>query len=186
MTKGLIQLCYRKIIDSNAQKEWDKFVFEDTYMEFFMQAQMYSQEGKYVTFAEITENFPAATNLEYLVSTAAINYLRQLKDIAPDIANVYGKLCLPFKQFRFEIIYSDLKEKSNHKIAIYFYSEPITWIDTIDGKLLIAYGDRREALSAGEQVETDMIALQPYLNIASLRLSVAKTVTAIQDGYLTN
>lgn len=166
--KGLIQLCYRKIIDADSQKAWDQYVFEDTFMEFFMQAQTYNQDGKYRTFQEITENVPAAGNLTYLVSTAAVNYLRQLNDIVPDIANVYGKLCLPFTRFRFEIIHSDVKDKKSHKVAIYFYSEPITWIDTLDGKLLIAYGDKREALHAGEEVETDMIALQPYLAISSV------------------
>lgn len=183
MTKGLIQLCYRKIIDSDSQKVWDKFVFEDTYMEFFMQAQTYNQEGKYRTFQEILENVPAASNLSYLVSTAAINYIRQLKDVVPDIANVYGKLCLPFKRFKFEIIHSDVKDKASHKVAIYFYSEPITWIDTLDGKLLIAYGDQREAIDAGEEIETDMIAMQPYLNISSVMLGAPKPALEQETEY---
>ncbi|MDQ6480308.1 hypothetical protein [Dyadobacter sp. LHD-138] len=177
MTKGLIQLCYRKIIDADAQKVWDKYVFEDTWMEFFMQAQTYNQEGQYNTFQEITENVPAASNLNYLVSTAAINYIRQLKDIVPDIVNVYGKLCLPFNRFRFEIIHADLKDKDGYKIAVYFYSEPVTWIDTLDGKLLIAYGDQRENLQSGTEVETEMIALQPYLNISSVILGSKKSDT---------
>lgn len=176
MTKGLIQLCYRKIIDADSQKVWDKYVFEDTYMEFFMQAQKYNQEGKYRTFQEISENVPAAKNLTYLVSTAAFNYIRQLKDIVPDIANVYGKLCLPFNRFKFEIIHSDVKDKASHKVAIYFYSEPLTWIDTLDGKLLIAYGDKREAINLGEEVETEMITFQPFLNISCVIFPAVKPV----------
>jgi len=168
MTKGLIKLCYRKIIDADSQKVWDQYVFDDTYMEFFMQAQTYNQEGKYRTFQEISENVPAASNLSYLVSTAAVNYIRQLKDIVPDITNVYGKLCIPFKHFKFEIIQADVKDKSSHKVAVYFYSEPITWIDTLDAKLLIAYGDQRESLHSGSEVETDLIALQPFLNISTI------------------
>lgn len=170
MAKGLIQLCYRKIIDVSSEKAWDKYVFEDTWMEFFMQAQTYTQDGKYHTFQEISDNVPAANGMTYMVSTAAINYIRQLKDIVPDIANVYGKLCLPFKRFKFEIIYSDVRDKTSHKVAIYFYSEPITWIDTLDGKLLLAYGDQREALKCGQEVETELISLQPYLNISSVIL----------------
>lgn len=174
MTKGLIQLCYLKIIDADSQKVWDKYVFEDTYMEFFMQAQTYNQEGKYKTFQEISENVPTAKNLTYLVSTAAFNYIKQLNNIVPDIANVYGKLCLPFNRFKFEIIDSDVKDKASHKVAIYFYSDPLTWIDTLDGKLLIAYGDKREAINLGEEVETEMIALQPFLNISSVIFPAAK------------
>lgn len=176
MTKGLIQLCYRKIIDADSQKIWDKYIFEDTYMEFFMQAQTFNQEGRYRTFLEISENVPAAKNLTYLVSTAAFNYIRQLKDVVPDIANVYGKLCLPFNRFKFEIIHSDVKDKASHKVAIYFYSDPLTWIDTLDGNLLIAYGDKREAINLGEEVETDMIALQPFLIISSVIFPAAEPV----------
>jgi hypothetical protein len=184
MTKGLIQLCYRKIIDADSPKVWDKYVFEDTYMEFFMQAQTYNQEGKYRTFQEISENVPAASNLNYLVSTAAVNYIRQLKDVVPEIVNVYGKLCLPFKYFKFEIIHSDVKDKASHKVAIYFYSEPITWIDTLDGKLLIAYGDQRAAIDSGEEAETDMIAMQPFLNISSVMLGAPKAALKPEREYV--
>lgn len=170
--KGLIQLCYRKIIDASSKKAWDRYVFEDTWMEFFMQAQTYTQDGRYHTFQEISDKIPAAGNMTYMVSTAAINYIRQLNEIVPDIANVYGKLCLPFKRFKFEIIHSDIRDKSAHKVAIYFYSEPITWIDTLDGKLLVAYGDQREALKSGLEVETELIGPQPYLNISSIRLGM--------------
>ena len=86
-----------------------------------------------------------------------------------------GKLCLPFKRFKFEIIHSDVRDKASHKVAIYFYSEPITWIDTLDGKLLLAYGDQREALKYGQEVETEMISLQPYLNISSVILGTPST-----------
>ncbi|MFD2935044.1 hypothetical protein [Spirosoma flavum] len=169
MSKGIICLCYRKIIDVSSQKAWDKFVFDDTYMEFFMQAQYYNQEAKYSTFQELVDNVPNADKLHYLTSTAAIGYIRQLNKIIPDIANVSGKLCLPFTQFKFEIIQSHVQNKDAHKVAILFYSEPITWIDTIDNQLLIAYGDQREALQDGKEVDTDMVVLQPYLSISSIQ-----------------
>ncbi|MCF0056828.1 hypothetical protein [Dyadobacter sp. CY356] len=183
MKKGLIQLCYRKIIDADSQKIWDKYVFEDTYMEFFMQSQTHNQDGKFRTYQEITENVPAAKNLAYLVSTAAFNYIRQLKDIVPDITNVFGKLCLPFNRFKFEIIHSDVKDKTSHKVAIYFYSEPLTWIDTIDGKLLIAYGDKLEAINLGMEVETEMIAVQPFLNISSIILPAKPVLNPKSESF---
>lgn len=169
MVKGIIRLCYRKIIDISSQKSWDKFVFDDTYMEFFMQAQFYNQEKKYTTFQELVNNVPNAEKLHYLTSTAAIGYIRQLNKIIPDIANVSGKLCLPFTQFKFDIIQSHVENKDSHRIAISFYSDPLTWIDTIDNQLLIAYGDQREALQEGKEIDTDMIALQPYLSISSIQ-----------------
>jgi hypothetical protein len=53
MTKGLIRFCYLKIIDASSTSHWDKYVFEDTYKEFFMQAQQFDQQKKYTTFQEI-------------------------------------------------------------------------------------------------------------------------------------
>lgn len=167
--KGVIRLCYRKIIDANSQKTWDKYVFNDTFMEFFMQAQFYNQEEKYTTFQEILNANPQAEKIHFLTSTAAVGYIQQLNEIMPDISNSHGKLCIPFKNFRFEIIHSNIKNKQEHRVAIYFYSEPITWIDTIDNQLLIAYGDKNEAIQNGELVETEMITLQPFLSISSFQ-----------------
>lgn len=171
MLKGIIRLSYRKIIDANSQKLWDKYVFEDTYTEFFMQAQFYNQENKYTTFQELLDNVPNADRLHNLTSAAAVGYIRQLNQIVPDIANRSGKLCLPFSQFKFEIIHSHVQDKNAHRVAIQFFSDPVTWLDTVHDTLLIAYGDRREALAQGQEVETDLIALQPYLSISSVLYS---------------
>ena len=159
----IIRLCYRKIIDINSLKLWDKAVFEDTHLEFYMQTQRLDPEGKYATFQEVAENVPNPDQLHYLASTAAIGYIRQLKDVIPDITNAYGKLCLPFKNFKFEIIQSHITDKSQHKIAIWFYSEPLTWIDTIGNQLLISYG---QVIDEGLERETEMISLVPYLSIS--------------------
>ncbi|AEI49103.1 hypothetical protein [Runella slithyformis] len=167
--KGLIHLCYRKLIDASSQKAWDKFVFDDTHLEFYMKAQYFDPKGKHKTLQELVTNVPNASQIHGMVSTAAVGYLRQLNDIVPDITNPYGKLCLPFKRFKFEIIHSHIHRKAEHKVTIYFYSEPLTWIDTIGHQLLVAYGDQREALANGEEVETDLITLQPFLNISSVR-----------------
>ena len=168
MTKGIIRLSYRKIIDANSPKLWDKYVFEDTYMEFYMQAQLYNPENKYATFQELLDNVPNADRLHNLTSAAAVGYIRQLNQLIPDIVNRSGKRCLPFSQFTFEIIQSHVQDKSAHRVAILFYSDPLTWIDTLPDSLLIAYGDQREALRESREVETDLLDVQPYLNISSV------------------
>ena len=164
--KGIISLCYRKVIDASSQKAWDKFVFDDTYLEFFMRAQYFDPQGQYTTLKALEENIPQAHQIHGMVSTAAIGYLQQLKDIMPEIVNAHGKLCLSFKRFKFEIIHSHIQNKSEHKIAIYFYSEPLTWIDSIGNHLLVAYGNQTEAIKNGIDVATDIIDLQPNLSIS--------------------
>ncbi|GAB3255189.1 hypothetical protein GCM10027347_16070 [Larkinella harenae] len=166
MVKGLIKLSYRKIIDAASRKAWDTFVFNDTHLEFYMQAQQLDPEGKFPTFQLMRENLGREDQLQYLTSTAAIGYIRQLNNIIPDVANQQGKLCLPFRNFRFEIIDSHIHNKSQHRIAIWFYSEPLTWIDTIDHQLLVAYGDQTAELATGQEIETDQIPLCPFLSIS--------------------
>lgn len=182
MYKGIVKLSYRKIIDAASRKAWDTFVFNDTHLEFYMQAQRLDPEGKFPTFGQLREALGHADQLQYLTSTAAIGYIRQLNDLIPDVANQSGKLCLPFKNFRFEIIDSHIEDKSQHRIAIWFYSEPLTWIDTIGNNLLIAYGDRTEELTTGQAVETDLIPLGPSLSISHFSLP-AKPVNQHLNGY---
>jgi hypothetical protein len=160
-----IRLCYRKIIDASCSKAWDRAVFDDTHLEFYLQAQRMDPEGRFPSFRELAEALLQADQLHYLTSTAAIGYIRQLNDLVPDIANVYGKLCVPFKNFKFEIIQSHTENKSLHRIAIWFYSEPMTLIDHIGNKLLISYMDKNEFVP-GTEIETEMIELVPYLSVS--------------------
>jgi hypothetical protein len=162
--KRTIILCYRKIIDINSISPWDKPVFEDSYKEFKMQAQLYNQEKKYHTFSELVCHVKGAEKLHFLVSGAIINYLRQLNELIPDIANNIGRQFLTFKQFKFEIINSDLREKDKHQIAINFYSEPLIWHDTIGNYLLTS-----PLNATTEETLTDLFAIQPYLTIHSIK-----------------
>lgn len=177
MAKGLIRLCYSKVIDASASVVWEKYVFDDTYREFFMQAQYYNQQQKFSTFREILDSDPKADRLHALVSTAAIGYLRQLNERIPDITNMAGKTVIPFRNFRLEIIQSHVKDKYQHKIAIHFYSEVLTWIDTVQNLFLLAIGDQRDALNNGQMIDTEMIAWRPNLSISAFQL--AKDVQTI-------
>jgi hypothetical protein len=167
--KGLIRFTYAKIIDSSATKAWDRVVLEETYQEFFMQAQYFNQTTSWLTFQELLDNVPGADRLHYLTSRAAMGYLQQLNQRIPDLVTVLGKRCVPFTQFNFEILASHVQHKEAHKVAIYFYSDPLTWIDTVGDQLLISHGDQREALQMGSEVTTDLIPMQPNLSISSFQ-----------------
>lgn len=162
----LIRLCYRKLIDADSKQAWEKMVFDDTHLEYYMQAQRIDPEGRFPSFRELAESDPRTEELHYLTSTAAIGYIRQLNDTIPEIANQFGKSCLPFKHFRFEIVSSHNTDKSLHRIAIWFYSEPVRWLGTVGEKLIISY--QTKAVEADMEVETDMIPLVPFLSISSI------------------
>lgn len=165
MKNRIIRLCYRKIIDANAPSTWDRYVFEDTYKEFLMQAQLYNQEKKYRTFAQLLAHVPGAEKLHFLVGSAAVNYVKQLNGIIPGVLNSLGKHFLPFEDFRFEIINSHIGDIERHQVAINFYSAPVRWLDSIGDQLLVALPHQ----PAPGELLTETFRLQPFLSIYSLQ-----------------
>lgn len=165
MQEKIIRFCYRKIIDAASEKLWEKYVFEETYTEFRMQSQLHNTEAKYTSFAQLLAHVPAAEKLHFLVSAGAVNYIKQLGDLVPDVLNALGKHFLPFSNFRFEIINSDTKDKSRHQVAINFYSNPVTWHDTVGLQLLISLPGKKD----GDETLTELISLQPFLSIYSIK-----------------
>lgn len=161
-----ITLCYRKLIDATATRPWEKMVFEDTYAEFRLQAQTFSQGTPHRTFAELLQHVPGAGQLHFLVSAAVRGYLPQLGGRVPDIVDNLGRCSLRFSQFQFEIINSDLHDKTRHQIAVSFYSEPLLWHDTVGPYLLVS---EAVAVPADGAWQTTMLQLQPYLVVHSLQ-----------------
>jgi hypothetical protein len=161
-----IRLCYRKIIDAASVAVWDRYVFDSSYTELLMQAQFYNQEKKYNTFAELLLNVPASEKLHFLVSSSVIGYLQQLNGIIPDVLDNLGRHFMPFKNFRFEIINSDFRKKEIHRVAVNFFSEEMTWHNTIGNQLLVSIPGKQE--NTGETL-THMLELKPFLAISSLK-----------------
>jgi hypothetical protein len=105
------------------------------------------------------------------VSTAAVGHIRKLDGLFPEIMNTLGKRCIPFKNFKFEIIQSSRSNKSLHKVGIFLYSEPLIWLDTLPaGQLVVAKGADLEKLKVGEEIAVDTITLTPSVGIASLKV----------------
>ncbi|WP_316832593.1 hypothetical protein [Pedobacter aquatilis] len=165
MAEKIITLCYRKIIDSTNTNPWDKFVHEDSFAEFKMQAQFYNQEQKYNSFAELMLNVQGAEKLHFLVGGAIIGYLQQLKNVIPDILDNLGRRFLSFDNFKFELINSDINTIEKHKIALNFFSKPLVWHDTIGSHLLVSQFKENQE----EEVFTNLFQLQPFLSIHSVK-----------------
>lgn len=165
MLKKVITLCYRKIIDAGNTSYWDKFVHEDSFAEFKMQAQFYNQEQQFTTFAEMLLNIPEAEKLHFLVSAAITGYLRQLNGIIPDILDNLGRRFLTFENFKFEIINSDINDLEKHKVAVNFFSKPLIWHSTIDNLLLVSQFKETDE----EETFTNLFQLQPFVSIHSIK-----------------
>jgi hypothetical protein len=166
MSERIIRFCYRKIIDASSQSLWDKYVFDSSYTEFLMQSQFYNKEKKHSSFSELLQHVPGADKLHFLVSASVTGYIQQLNEQLPDITNNLGKLFLRFKGYRFEIINSDIKDKSKHQVAINFFTEPMIWQDTIGNYLLISPQDDN---ATTDGVLTHLVQLQSFFSIYSLK-----------------
>lgn len=169
MAQKIIRLCYRKIIDAASTSAWDKLAFDSTYTEFRMQAQLFNQGNAYKTFGEILLNNPSAAQLHFLVSAAITGYVQQLQGVVPDITDSLGRRCLTFKQYRFEIINSDVVNSEAHQIAINFFSEPMLWHATIGNYLLLSH---LSALGTDDGLPTHQLELKPFLSISSLKETI--------------
>lgn len=167
MDTCVITLCYRKIIDVNSVKQWDKLVFESSYMEFKIQAQNYSHGTAFTSYADLLKYVPNAQKLAGMVAPAITGYLQQLNDIVPDVLNNVGKRFLKFNKFQFEIINSDITDKARHQVAVNFYTDKLVWYDTIADFLLVA--DYRSEATGEEEVLSNLFKLPPYVNIHSLQ-----------------
>ncbi|MDI3321514.1 hypothetical protein [Pinibacter soli] len=148
MKQRIITLCYRKMIDANCSDEWSKNVFAATYQEFKMQAQFYNQQKKHTTYKQLIEEVQGANKLNFLVSAAIIEYLKELNDQVPDVVNNLGRSFLRFKNFQFEINKSDITNSASHVVAIYFMSQPLIWHDTVGDQMITSekYDDNCEMI----------------------------------------
>jgi hypothetical protein len=160
-----IRFCYRKIINADAPTAWERLIFEDSYTEFKMQAQRFNQENKYSSFADILYNNAAAEQLHFLTCAAATGYIKQLNHKIPDVQNTLGKTFLPFSNFRFEIINSDVKDILKHRVPVNFYSDVVTWVETIGGTMVLSLNNTVEA---GELL-TESFVLPPFVSIYAIK-----------------
>ena len=167
MSKGIIKFSFQKIIEEVPASLWDKYVFDATWMEYRMQAANFNLQNKETLFTSIVRENPKAVQLHDAVSTAAVGYIRQLQELIPGLVNAHGKTVVPFKNFKFSIIQSDMMDSKLHKIEIIFISEPVTLIDVFNNQYLIAIGDKQEELNAGKEVATELVPQTDRLSIFS-------------------
>lgn len=173
MGKGIIRFSFQKIIAAPPLSLWDKYVFDATWMEYRMQAANYNQQSKATLFTTIIKQDIRAEKLHDAVCTAAIGYIRQLGEKIPGLVNTQGKEIIPFKNFKFSIIQSDMVDSNLHRVEIIFISEPVTLIDVFNNHYLVALGDKTQDLKEGREVETDLVPQTGPLSIFSFTKTFA-------------
>jgi hypothetical protein len=155
MYKAKIRLAYRIVIDNTSTFIWDKYVWEDTFKEYLMQNQQFnSKENPKNTFRELLSENEKAVQLHYLVGIAANGYVEQLKGDFHRVTDVLGNNYFPFVNYQLDIINTDIRDLSKHKIGITFYSPVLA------GNYLVS-----KSCEAVDGMETLMFPVQPLLSI---------------------
>jgi hypothetical protein len=131
-----------------------------------MHAQLFAHQTNHTRYSDLLLHMKGADNLPFLTSAAVMPYLRQLNDRVPDIADNLGHQFLLFRNFRFEIIQSDIRDKGRHRVAISFITEPMTWHHTIGTYLLLSHLSAEPADGA---VPAHLLQLQPFLSIDTMK-----------------
>jgi hypothetical protein len=174
MAKALIKLAFKQIIDFNAQTEFEKDIFNDTYCEFLMQSQIYNKEKKHNTFEAMVANNPKANSLHYKVGFAIGLYVQELNNKIPGLKDSLNIQDIPFDKFQFHIISSDVTNKEAHKVAIIYRTDVMTLFDIIGENFILANGDI--STTHDEAANTFMVKMQPALSVFSWKALVGEFI----------
>lgn len=165
MSKALIKLAFRQEIDAFSISGFEKDVFNDSYQEFCMQAQAYNPGGQLRTLQELIANNPKANSLHYKVGFSVGLYIAGLNGAIPGIKElVPGQVQPGFQTHQFEIPWSDLADRSQHRVAITYFTGVLTLLDSFGGQLLLATGDVTY-MATGEWVDSFMLRISPMTTI---------------------
>lgn len=165
MTHPIIKLGYRQIIDVSAQSDFERNVFNDTYSELQLQAKVYNREGKFNTVAEMISANPKANSLHYKVGFAIGLYVNDLNKKIPGLKDSLGDPVF-FDIFKTDIIHSDLTNKTSHKIALTYFTNPQLLVSSF-GKYIVLSEPKEIGQQLKGELKTYTIALRPQLSIVN-------------------
>ncbi len=166
MQKALIKLAYKQTIDASTEGSFEKKVFSDSYSEFLMQIQAYNQENKYTTWQALLSEVPKASSLHYKVGFSIGLYVKDLNNQIPMLQDSLGRTNLIFETHLFEIIESDITNRLSHRVAITYYTDTLTLLDSFGEYLLLAWGDQSQHPGT-EPLETFLLPVCHNLSIVS-------------------
>jgi len=156
MPKAHIQLAYRQIIDAGASTAFEQQIFHATWSEFLLQQQSFSKGQPLYTWEAIRESFPKSDpTLPFKVSFSIAGILHTLNGQIPGLQDTLGLCKIPFVQHRFELIASDTKDRSAHKVGLIYLTDTLTLYETLGDRLLLAI----------DPPSTFLLQLQPGLSI---------------------
>ena len=165
MTPARIRLAFRQVIDAaTARTDFEKAVFTDSYYEFRVQIQSYNADNQFTTWQQVRTAVPQANpTLPIRVGFAIGLYVGELHGQIPGLTGALGQP-IAFTEHQFALLDSDITDRTQHRVALTYLTETLTWLGTVGNYLLLASGEQPTATDAAE---TFMVAMQPDLSIVS-------------------
>lgn len=167
---SLIKIAYRQIIDSNSTGDFARNIFNDSFNEFYLQSQAYNPARQWKTFSEIIQHNLKANSLHYKVGFAVGLYIQALKNTIPGLEDLLGR-SVSFESFQFEILHSDITDKSAHKVALTYFM-PIVELLAMTGNFIVV------SKPASEQEMKAVVTLQLRSGLSIVEWQESEMTTA--------
>lgn len=165
MTQALVRIVLKQEIDSSSTGNFERNVFDESFIEFQLQAQAYNTENKFRTLQELVANNPKANSLHYKVGFSIGLFVNELKNVIPGLKDSLGRP-VSFASHQFELIHSDITQRAAHRVAITYETDTMTLFATAGDYLVLATGDRLVEQDR-QPVDTFLLKIQPNVSISS-------------------
>ncbi|MFL9483635.1 hypothetical protein ACI6Q2_12715 [Chitinophagaceae bacterium LWZ2-11] len=162
MNKAFIKLAYKQIVNIHSATVFERQVFNDSFMEFCMQAQVYNPENKLSTLQELINNNPKANSLHYKVGFAIGLYVKELNNLIPNVFDTFGDTPIPFSSYSFKILSSNLNDRSQHEVSFTYQTNLVLCFGSVGDCLLLATGNQ---VNDNQLAETFLLKMRPELSI---------------------
>ncbi len=166
MYPAQITLSFKQLINAASTGDFETKVFEDSYIEFLMQSQVYNPDRQYRTFSELKVAAPKSNSLHYKVGFAVGLHVQELGNRIPGVKDCLNRMPLPFEIYQLELIESDIQDRQQHEVAIIYTTPALTLLGLTGDRLLLA---APEQTSNSGAYDTFMLSLQPQLSVSSYK-----------------
>lgn len=137
MNDAQIRITCRQLLDNSSTGVFSRQVLSATFAEFQLKSQAYNPEGRFHTFREMVGNDGRANSLHYKLYFVAAPYLELLEKKMPHMCDMLEKP-LPFERAELQLVASDLRDATQHRIALHYHTPLFLLRGHIGDNLILA------------------------------------------------
>lgn len=174
MSKVLIKLTYKQVIDSSAETDFERNIFSASYEEFLLKSQAYNPGRVLRTFSEMKNNDGRASLLHYKLSFVIGYFIETLKNKIPVFTDTLGN-SINFQVPQMELIESDITDIKAHKVAINYITGELLLLNTIGEYLILSADNGETTFTVKMQAQ---LAISRYQQVDSAGLKEQRILAA--------